>query len=69
MLLILKLLKESIIQLFVSCEDITTYTSELFNCMEETSIPVTLTCKTNLELLIQSSHIFRTEQLHTHQIF
>lgn len=37
---------------------IITNTGELFCHMEETSSPVIFTCKTNLELISQSSHIF-----------
>ncbi|KAL4100841.1 hypothetical protein QTP88_020870 [Uroleucon formosanum] len=53
-----KSLEEAITQLFDGRENITTNTGELFCHMEETSSPVIFTCKTNLELLSQSSHIF-----------
>jgi len=53
-----KSLDESITQLFDPRENITTNTGELFCHMEETSSPVIFTCKTNLKLLSQSSHIF-----------
>jgi len=53
-----KCLEEAITQLFDGRENIITNTGELFCHMEETSSPVLFTCKTNLELLNQSSHIF-----------
>jgi len=53
-----KSLEESISQLFDGRENITTNTGERFCHMEKTSSPVIFTCKTNLELLSQSSHIF-----------
>ncbi|KAL4120846.1 hypothetical protein QTP88_013462 [Uroleucon formosanum] len=53
-----KSLEEAITQLFDGRENITTNTGELFCHTEETSSPVIFTCKTNLELLSQSSHIF-----------
>jgi len=53
-----KSLEEAITQLFDGRENIITNTGELFCHMEETSSPIIFTCKTNLELLSQSSHIF-----------
>jgi len=53
-----KSLDEAITQLFDGRENIITNTGELFCHIEETSSTVIFTCKTNLELLSQSSHIF-----------
>ncbi|KAF0766506.1 Uncharacterized protein FWK35_00013911 [Aphis craccivora] len=53
-----KSLEEAITQLFDGRENITTNTGELFCHMKETSSPIIFTCKTNLELLSQSFHIF-----------
>lgn len=49
---------ELITLLFDSRENITTNTGQLFCHMEEISSAIIFTCKTNLELLSLSSHIF-----------